>query len=123
VRHLDYQRALGQTNGNARTDVPTHAMGLAFDIALVNTPLDRVYEIRDVLRGMRDAGLLYFIGESRQLVFHVVPRQIWVGYYDAVQWALSVAPPAAAPPAPDIAAIMRRPIPAPERVDLPDWYE
>jgi hypothetical protein len=113
VRHLEYQRALRETNGNARTEVPTHAMGLAFDIALVNTPLERVYEIRDVLRGMRDAGLLYFIGESQQLVFHVVPRPMWLDYYEALQWASTVAPMPAAPAAPDIAALMEREIPPP----------
>ena len=123
VRHLEYQRALRETNGNARTDVPTHAMGLAFDIALVNTPLERVYEIRDVLRDMRDAGLLYFIGESQQLVFHVVPRPMWLAYYDALQWTRGVVPPPAAPPAPDISQLMRREIPKPQRVALPWWFD
>jgi hypothetical protein len=113
VRHLDYQRALAGSNGNARTDVPTHAMGLAFDIALVNTPLDRAYEIRNVLRDLRDAGLLYFIGESHQLVFHVVPRPLWLDYYDALQWVAAVAPAPPALPAPDIAALMQKPIPPP----------
>ena len=32
VRHHAYQRALQRTNPNARTAVPTHALGLAFDI-------------------------------------------------------------------------------------------
>ena len=115
VRHLDYQRALAGSNGNARTEVPTHAMGLAFDIALVNTPLDRVYEIRDVLREMRGAGLLYFIGESQQLVFHVVPRPMWLGYYEERRWVelVSPAPPPPSSVAPDITALMSRPIPSP----------
>ena len=122
VRHLDYQRALGQTNGNARTDVPTHAMGLAFDIALVNTPIERVYELRDVLRGMRDAGLLYFIGESQQLVFHVVPRHAWMAYYAELQWLREIAPAPPAPPAPDISQLMRREIPTPFSCHLPWWF-
>lgn len=113
VRHQEYQRELGATNGNARTDVPTHAMGLAFDIALVNTPLTRSYEIRDVLRGMRDAGLLYFIGETQQLVFHVVPTPASLGYYDALHWMRLQALAPLALPVPDIGALMRRPIPPP----------
>ena len=50
VRHAEYQAVLKATNGNATTSVPMHTMGLAFDIALVNTPLARVQEIRRVLR-------------------------------------------------------------------------
>lgn len=81
VRHGEYQDALRRTNSNARTEVPTHTMGLAFDIALINTPLETVYEIRDVLRTMRDAGDLLFIGERRQLVFHVVPHPSRLGHF------------------------------------------
>lgn len=113
VRHQEYQRDLGATNSNARTEVPTHAMGLAFDIALVNTPLERGYEIRDVLRDMRDAGLLYFIGETQQLVFHVVPTRASLGYYEALHWARLRGPALPSLPAPDIGALMRRPIPPP----------
>ena len=113
VRHQQYQRELGSTNGNARTEVPTHAMGMAFDIALVNTPLARSYEIRDVLRGMRDAGMLYFIGETQQLVFHVVPTRASLGYYEALHWAKLHRPAPASLPVPDIDALMRRPIPPP----------
>jgi hypothetical protein len=39
VRHTEYQDALRTTNMNANTSVPMHTMGLAFDIALVNSPL------------------------------------------------------------------------------------
>lgn len=123
VRHLQYQRALGSTNGNARTEVPTHAMGMAFDIALVNTPLSRVYEIRDVLRRMRDDGSLYFIGESQQLVFHVVPAPAWLGYYEAIHWAKRIAPVTPSAPAPSIAELLALEAPPPPpRVDLPWWY-
>jgi hypothetical protein len=81
VRHGEYQDALRATNGNANTSVPMHTMGLAFDIALVNTPLSRVYEIRDVLKEMRAAGDILFIGEHQQLVFHVVPHPSRLGYF------------------------------------------
>jgi hypothetical protein len=121
VRHLEYQRALGATNGNARTAVPTHAMGMAFDIALVNTPLDTVYEIRDVLREMRRAGLLYFIGETQQLVFHVVPRPAWLGYFEAVHMARLHAPVPTLGAVPVIAALMRREIPPPPAMRLSWW--
>jgi hypothetical protein len=112
VRHHQYQRALSATNGNARTEVPTHAMGLAFDIALVNTPLQRAYEVRDVLRTMRDAGMLYFIGESQQLVFHVVPTPASLGYYEAVTWAKANAP-APVLPVPSLDRLLSRPVPPP----------
>jgi hypothetical protein len=81
VRHAEYQAVLKTTNGNASTSVPMHTMGLAFDIALVNTPLTRVQEIRRVLQEMRAAGDLLFIGERQQLVFHVVPHPSRLGYF------------------------------------------
>jgi hypothetical protein len=84
VRHSEYQDALRKTNGNARTSVPTHTMGLAFDIALLNTPLKTVYEIRDVLRQMQAAGDILVIGERNQLVFHVVPHPSRLGHFDEV---------------------------------------
>ena len=84
VRHSHYQDALKATNTNANTSVPMHTMGLAFDIALVNTPLSRVYEIRDVLRKMQRDGDILFIGERRQLVFHVVPHPSRLGHFTEV---------------------------------------
>ena len=81
VRHAEYQAVLKTTNGNAATSVPMHTMGLAFDIALVNTPLKRVHEIRRVLQEMRAAGDILFIGERQQLVFHVVPHPSRMGYF------------------------------------------
>ena len=84
VRHGEYQAALRVTNSNASTSVPMHTMGLAFDIALVNTPLRTVYEIRKVLREMRDAGDILFIGERKQLVFHVVPHPSRLGHFSDV---------------------------------------
>src|SRR5262245_11994431 len=84
VRHLEYQQQLRMTNANAATDVPTHALGLAFDIAMVNTPLPTVLEIRDVLRRMSDAGDIFVIVERQQLVFHVVPQPSRLGWYSEV---------------------------------------
>jgi hypothetical protein len=84
VRHSEYQEALRSTNSNANTSVPMHTMGLAFDIALVNTPLKTIYETRDVLRQMQAAGDILFIGERKQLVFHVVPHPSRIGYYTDV---------------------------------------
>jgi hypothetical protein len=84
VRHGEYQDALRKTNANAATAVPMHTMGLAFDVALINTPLRTVYEIRDVLREMRDEGDILFIGERRQLVFHVVPHPARIGHFSDV---------------------------------------
>ena len=84
VRHLEYQQLLRMTNPNATTEVPTHALGLAFDIAMVNTPLPTVLEIRNVLRRMSDAGDILVIVERQQLVFHVVPEPSRLGWYSQV---------------------------------------
>ena len=81
VRHLGYQHQLRTTNPNATDDVPTHALGMAFDIALVNTPLKTVLEIRDVLHRMEAAGDILAIAERHQLVFHVVPQPSRLGWY------------------------------------------
>jgi hypothetical protein len=84
VRHLDYQHQLQMTNANATTEIPTHALGLAFDIAMVNTPVQTVLEIGDVLRKMSDAGDVLVIVERQQLVFHVVPQPSRLGWYSDV---------------------------------------
>jgi hypothetical protein len=84
VRHSEYQDELRATNVNATTSIPMHTLGLAFDIALVNTPLPTVYEIRDVLKRMQDAGEILFIGERKQLVFHVVPHPTRLGYFTEI---------------------------------------
>ena len=84
VRHLEYQQQLRLTNPNATTDIPTHALGLAFDVAMVNTPLPTVLEIRDVLQKMSDAGDILVIVERQQLVFHVVPQPSRLGWYSEV---------------------------------------
>ena len=84
VRHSDYQEELRVTNPNAATSVPVHTMGLAVDIGLINSSLETIYEIRDVLQRMQDAGDILFIGERRQLVFHVVPHPARLGYFNDV---------------------------------------
>ena len=84
VRHTEYQDALRATNANANTSVPMHTMGLAFDIALVNTPLETIYETLNVLQQMQRAGDILFIGERRQLVFHVVPHPSRLGHFNDV---------------------------------------
>jgi hypothetical protein len=81
VRHGEYQESLRTTNANANTSVPMHTMGLAVDIALVNSSLETVYEIRDVLQKMQRQGDILFIGERRQLVFHVVPHPSRLGHF------------------------------------------
>lgn len=84
VRHTEYQNSLRATNANAVTSIPMHTLGLAVDISLVNTPIERVYEIRDVLVRMQRRGDILFIGERRQLVFHVVPHPARLGYFTEV---------------------------------------
>jgi hypothetical protein len=92
VRHSHYQEALRETNVNATTSVPTHTLGLAFDIGVVNSPLRTVYEIRDVLQQMQRAGDILFVAERRQLVFHVVPHPSRLGHFTEV-YMKKVGPP------------------------------
>ena len=96
VRHLDYQRQLQRTNRNAATALPIHTLGLAFDISVLNVPLHTTREIRDVLLAMRDDGDLFFIAETRQLVFHVVPAPGRLQFYRELFAAMQALPP---PPA------------------------
>ena len=84
VRHLGYQDELRLTNANATPEVPTHALGMAFDIAMVNTPLKTVREINKVLQQMSAAGDILVIAERHQLVFHVVPQPSRLGWYTEV---------------------------------------
>lgn len=97
VRHHAYQRALQRTNPNARTARSMHTLGLAFDISILNIPVAAAEEIRDVLRHMRDEGALFFLAETRQLVFHVVPNPERLHLYAALFDGLTSLPP---PPAP-----------------------
>lgn len=89
VRHRRYQRALGRTNANARTSVPTHAIGLAFDVSVLHASPEVAIEIRDALRAMRDAGDLFFVAERYQLVFHVVPTPGRLAYHAALFQSLT----------------------------------
>ena len=98
VRHLGYQQQLRATNHNATDDVPTHALGMAFDIAMVNTPLKTVREISKVLQRMSAAGDILVIAERHQLVFHVVPQPSRLGWYTEVYTHLVAGQPSSMPP-------------------------
>lgn len=113
VRHDAYQRRLGRTNANARTSLPTHTLGVAFDISILNVPYAAAREIRDVLRRMRAAGDLFFIAEVQQLVFHVVVAPERAPFHAAVYDALAAAPPPAwrTQPLPSQLAEPRRVVP------------
>jgi len=121
VRHLGYQQQLRATNLNATDDVPTHALGMAFDIAMVNTPLKTVREINDVLQRMSAAGDILVIAERHQLVFHVVPQPSRLGWYTEVYTHLITGQPssthpgdvsASVTPAVDAVISSLRPMPA-----------
>jgi len=98
VRHLGYQQQLRATNLNATDDVPTHALGMAFDIAMVNTPMKTVREIRDVLQRMSAEGDILVIAERHQLVFHVVPQPSRLGWYTDVYTHLITGQPSSMQP-------------------------
>ena len=93
VRHHEYQRALRRSNPNASTKVPTHTMGLAFDISVLNSSVETVREIRDVLRAMSAAGDLFVIAETHQLVFHVVPAPGRLAFFEALYEAVMMLSP------------------------------
>ena len=120
VRHLGYQQQLRMTNFNATDDVPTHALGMAFDIAMVNTPLKTVREINKVLQRMSAAGDILVIAERHQLVFHVVPQPSRLGWYTEVYTHLITGQPlarrndarVAVTPAVDAAISSLQPLPA-----------
>jgi hypothetical protein len=92
VRHNAYQQLLARRNANARATVPTHTMGLAFDISILNVPLSVARQIRDVLTQMAADGDLLYIAERRQLVFHVVPAPKRRAFYAAVFETLTRVP-------------------------------
>jgi hypothetical protein len=120
VRHLGYQQQLRATNFNATDDVPTHALGMAFDIAMVNTPLKTVKEIRKVLQQMSAAGDILVIAERHQLVFHVVPQPSRIGWFTDFYTHLITGQPwkrpadtsASVTPAVDVAISSLQPMPA-----------
>ena len=62
---------------------------------------------------MRDAGALHFIGESKQLVFHVVPREPWFGYFEALHWAMTTIEMEAPVTAPSVGDLLARDVPPP----------
>jgi hypothetical protein len=109
VRHSHYQDELKTTNPNANTSVPMHTMGLAFDIGLVNSSLKTVYEIRDVLQRMQQNGDILFIGERKQLVFHVVPNPSRLGHFTDV-YIQKVGLPATSRSAHVVASLPGRPV-------------
>lgn len=109
VRSAEYQRALMRGNSNANTDVPTHAMGYAVDIGLKYASEETANDLRRVLDEMRDMGDIYFIAETNQLTFHVVPVPSRMENFEALyQQTLAVAQ----QPVP-------APVPAPELIEAP----
>ena len=125
VRHLEYQQRLVRTNPNARTSLPMHASGLAFDVSVLNIPLSATRRLASVLRQMRDAGDLYFIAERQQLVFHVVPAPERLEFYAHVFRGLASAPPISIPrPDPIRPAVTGRAlhayVPTPPDAELPE---
>jgi len=105
VRHDDYQQTLRRSNANANTEVPTHTMGLAFDISVLHMSTDAVRELRDVLRAMSEAGDLFVIAETRQLVFHVVPAPDRLAFFEAIYDAAMALEPTAFPAVVTAAAV------------------
>jgi hypothetical protein len=114
VRTAEYQQALMRGNGNANTDVPTHAMGYAVDIGLKFMPADTATELRRVLEEMRANGDIYFIAEANQLTFHIVPVPSRLANFEALyHQTVAAAQPESAP--------MTEPAPVPVE-ETPDTF-
>lgn len=126
VRTSEYQRALMRGNGNANTDVPTHAMGYAVDIGLKYAPEGTAKELRRVLEEMRAAGDIYFIAEANQLTMHIVPVRSRIPHFEAIyqQARTDAGQPAPAPehPAPSPApAAPPQPVETSRFADMWNW--
>jgi hypothetical protein len=91
VRHREYQRRLARSNVNATRRASMHTLGLAFDVSVLNVPSATAREIADVLLAMRRAGDIYFVAETQQLVFHVVPAPARLDAWTAVHASTTVA--------------------------------
>jgi hypothetical protein len=141
VRHAAYQRRLSRSNPNARTGVPTHVMGLAADISVLNRPVAHARELSDVLRAMAAAGDIHVVAERRHVVFHVVPTAARRSWFAAFARALATAPtldglypwrrvhgvgrharsPLLTPPVPEVPALAWDDVPAVARVAVTTW--
>jgi hypothetical protein len=110
VRHLEYQDELARGNSNANATVPTHTMGLAFDISRKTSP-EVANELRAVLEQMAADGDLFYIAERKQAVFHVVPTPERRAFYAAVFETLRHMP---AAPVEEQVSIETIPLPQPE---------
>ncbi|WP_291984304.1 DUF5715 family protein [Luteitalea sp.] len=141
VRHAGYQRRLSRSNPNARTDVPTHVMGLAADISVLNRPVSHARELRDVLRAMAAAGDIHVVAERRHVVFHVVPTAAQRPFFAAFAQALVTAPtldglypwrrvrgvgrdvrsPFLTPPVPEVPVLAWDDVPAVARLAVTAW--
>lgn len=118
VRTAEYQRALMRGNGNANTDVPTHAMGYAIDIGLKFASEATARELRRVLEEMRTAGDIYYIAEANQLTLHIVPVRSRIPHFEALyRETLAAQQPVLEPdPAASTAVVASAPPPEPSRL-------
>jgi len=74
VRSENTQSALKDSNSNARTALPTHTMGKAFDLPLLGKSIRYRRDLLFILTDMENAGMLAFIREGSQDTIHVVPH-------------------------------------------------
>jgi hypothetical protein len=112
VRHRVYQATLAAGNPNATRAGSLHTVGLAFDISVLNVPSTVARDLARVLLQMRASGDLYFLAETRQLVFHVVPSPARLAEFADVTTTVAMAGEPALLPRPSRALAVRgRPLP------------
>lgn len=84
VRTASYQDALRVTNGNARTLLPTHTMGKAFDLPLRGMSFARKRDLLFILADMDSHGMISYIPEGSQETIHVVPHPVFETFFERV---------------------------------------
>ncbi|HEX5430071.1 MAG TPA: DUF5715 family protein [Patescibacteria group bacterium] len=79
-----YQKSLSTRNGNAQTDFPTHAMGIAFDIGLLRSNPATVNEIVAAAKTLKAQGEIMFIAETASKCIHVVVLPAYKAHFESV---------------------------------------
>ena len=84
VRTQAYQEALKSSNSNAKTDLPTHTMGKAFDLPMKGISKQRRSDLMFILADMDSEGMLSYIPEGKQDTIHVVFHPLWETFFARV---------------------------------------
>jgi len=84
VRSEEYQGRLQGSNPNARTALPTHTIGKAFDLPLKGKSSAYRRDLLFILSDLESVGMLAFIPEGSQDTIHVVVHPEWEQFFTVV---------------------------------------